>query len=129
MKLKNRLIQIYENIYSSNFIMSLLYRYKNRTSLLNIMKTQDTIRYIIEKECSVARFGEGEFELMLYSNKNLGFQVYSDELAKKLKEVLQCNNDKLLICVPYALNSIWGRTKHSRKFWFFWGGISKSTSP
>lgn len=123
MKLKTRLIQIYENIYASNFVMSLLYKYKNRNYQLNIMKTEDTVRYIIETGCSVARFGEGEFELMLSPSKNLGFQVHSDELAEKLVEVIQCNNENLLICVPYALNSIWGRTKHSRMFWYSWGNF------
>lgn len=117
MKIKDSLVQIYENIYASNFVMSLLYKYKYRNYQLNIMTTEDTVKYIIETGCSIARFGEGEFELMLSPSKNLRFQLHSDELAKKLEEVIQCNSENLLICVPYALNSVWNRTKHSRMFW------------
>lgn len=124
MKIKDRLISWYENIYASNLFLSRVYLKQNRNNRLKVMTSNETIKYIQKKECSVARFGEGEFELMLYPDINLGFQKHSDELSERLKEVLKNNNDRLLICIPYALNSIWGRTKHSRMFWYSWGNYN-----
>ncbi len=58
MKIKDKLIQIYGNIYSSNLVVSFLYKYKNRNYQLNIMTIEDTVKSIIETGCSIARFGE-----------------------------------------------------------------------
>ncbi|MDY4660491.1 GT-D fold domain-containing glycosyltransferase [Pseudoflavonifractor capillosus] len=69
----------------------------------------------------MARFGEGEFEMILSPGRNLGFQSNNMLLSKKLEHVLQSQNKNLLICVPYALNNLQGRTKHSRMFWYNWG--------
>lgn len=120
MSIKKQIVALYEKIYSSDFIMSMLFFLKYHNEKINIMRAKDTIDYILLNECSVARFGEGELELMFYSERNLGFQNHSDELSSKLEKVLQDHDNKLLICVPYALNDIRGRTKHSRLFWFNW---------
>lgn len=88
---------------------------------MNIMTSEETIEYILKSNCSIARFGEGEFELILESDLDLGFQTHDAKLAERLKGVLGNQNPNLLICIPYALNDIGGRTEHSRKFWFHWG--------
>ena len=121
MKLKSRLVKLYENIYTSNIILSILYWKQNRNYRLNILNSENTIKYIKDNECSIVRFGEGEIELILSPNRDLGFQKRSVELSSRLLEILKSNNNKVLICIPYALNSIWGRTKHSRMFWYLWG--------
>lgn len=121
MKIKNMLVAVYEKFYVSNFVMNAIYHYHNRNYRLNILSAEKTLDHILKTECSVARFGEGEFELILHSNMNLGFQKHNPALAEKLKKTLANKNQKLLICIPYALNRINGRTEHSRKFWFFWG--------
>ena len=118
--LKDKLIALYKKIISLNLVMSSLYCFRNEKPRLKIMTPQKTIEYIEKNSCSIARFGEGEFELILWSDKNLGFQNRSDELARRLEGVLKSKNKDLLICVPYALNSIWGRTKKSKMFWYYW---------
>ncbi|MBP3522468.1 MAG: DUF1792 domain-containing protein [Clostridia bacterium] len=85
------------------------------------MTTEETIETMLESNCSIARFGEGEFELILEPYLDLGFQTHDAKLADRLKGVLGNQNSNLLICIPYALNDIGGRTEHSRKFWFHWG--------
>lgn len=121
MKIKDMLVEIYEKVYASNFVMNVIYRYQHRNYRLNILSAEETLEHILKTECSVARFGEGEFELILHSDMDLGFQRYNAALAEKLRGVLTQKNQKLLVCIPYALNHINGRTEHSRKFWFYWG--------
>lgn len=119
--IKNRLIAIYERIYASDCVMNAVYRRNNKDYQLNIMTTEETIETMLESNCSIARFGEGEFELILEPDLDLGFQTHDAKLADRLKGVLGNQNSNLLICIPYALNDIGGRTEHSRKFWFHWG--------
>lgn len=119
--LKSHLITCWEKFYVSDLGLSTIYQWKNRKEHLHILTTEKTIKYILKHNCSVARFGEGEFELMLYSDLDLGFQKRDPELANRLKYVLASNDPNLLICIPYALNNINGRTKHSKMFWLNWG--------
>lgn len=118
--LKDKLIGLYKKIFPLDIVMSSLYYFRNEKPRLKIMTPQKTIEYIEKNSCSIARFGEGEFELVLWSSRNLGFQNHSDELTKRLEEVLKSRNKNLLICIPYALNNIYGRTKKSREFWYYW---------
>lgn len=121
MDIKKRLVMLYERIYESNLVMGIIYRRKHRNYKLDILPTQDTLDLILKSKCSVARFGEGEFELMLHSDMDLGFQQRNPALAEKLRKTLANRNKQLQLCIPYALNDISGRTAHSRKFWFYWG--------
>lgn len=112
-------------IFNTHLGMSIIHYFRNNSPKLKVMNSKDSINYILKTNCSVARFGEGEFEIILgsnYQNKNgvAGFQESNAELINKLKETLASQNSNLLICVPYALNNIFGRTKDSRNFWFFW---------
>lgn len=119
--LKNKLIAIYEKIYASDPVMNAVYRRNNKDYQLNIMTSEETIEYILKSNCSIARFGDGEFELTLDSDLDLSFQKRDTVLAKRLETVLGDKNPNLLICIPYVLNNIGGRTEHSRRFWFNWG--------
>lgn len=63
---------------------------------LKIMNSEQTIEYILKNKVSIARFGDGEIELMR-GYKNL-FQQYSKEIADRLKEVK--STDRCLVCLP-----------------------------
>lgn len=117
---RKTVIRLYEYIYSSDFIMPYIYRNRYKTEKLNIMNSEETIEYIIRNKCSVSRYGEGEIWGIIDSRNMIGFQKRDEKLAKELERVLCNNNKNLLICLPYALNNISGRTKHSRSFWFNW---------
>lgn len=121
MNIKQYLISIYEKIYASELAINQIYRWKNRNHRLNIMTPEKSILYMLRTNCSIARFGDGEFEMILQPNQNLGFQNSNIALSQKLENVLQNQNKNLLICIPYTLNSLRGRTKHSRMFWYTWG--------
>ena len=121
MSIKEKLIAVYEKIYAFDLVMNAIYRRQNRNDRLEILTSEETIAHILKTNCSAARFGEGEFELMLHSDMDLGFQKRNPALAGKLKKTLANRNPQLKLCIPYALNDIGGRTEHSRKFWFHWG--------
>lgn len=84
---------------------------KERRRITNVLSSKNTLDYIINQKCSVARYGDGEFQLIehLTSGGDLSdfkvnsFQTYNKELAKRLLDVLYNPVDNLLVCIPYPL--------------------------
>lgn len=62
----------------------------------NVMDREETVDYILEKRCSVARFGDGEFEMM--RGGSAVFQVPCEALAQKLKEAFVAPSPNCLPC-------------------------------
>jgi len=60
--------------------------------ILNIEKSLDELT---SSDKSVARYGDGEFKLIM--GENIGFQKYDPLLSKRLKEILKNENDKVLV--------------------------------
>lgn len=88
MKLKNTFH------YVKDYLQSKLYNFKRKTPL--VFNDYETIEYILENKCSIARFGDGELRLM--RGIDLEFQAYDKELSNKLKQVT--STDKCLTCIP-----------------------------
>lgn len=65
-----------------------------------VMDSNLTLEYILKNKCSIARYGDGELSLM--EGRNIKFQSYSQNLAKRLKEVKTTN--KCLVCIPNIFN-------------------------
>lgn len=86
---------------------------------LRIMNAEKTIRYIKKNRCSIARYGDGEFDLLMQVH-DLGFQQKSPELAQRLADTLANKNKKLLICVPWSFNCLKYRNQKSKDFWIWW---------
>lgn len=86
---------------------------------LPIMDSKETIQYIKEHHCSIARYGDGDFELMMQTCSE-GYQEKSPELAQALQQVFCNHSPELLICIPRYLNSTRGCTKRARKYWNDW---------
>lgn len=114
-KLKRKLVEAYEALYEARRMAVLRTKYR-----LRIMNSAKTIRYIMKNKCSVARYGDGEFKLML-KKADIGFQKRDDRLAESLVRVLDENRKSLLICVPSAFNSVRGRNDFAHRFWIDWG--------
>lgn len=114
-RLKRKLVEIYEFIYEKHRILVLRIKYR-----LRIMNSDKTINYIIKHHCSIARYGDGEFD-MIAQTRNLHFQPISDVLSKKLINVLDKKNSNLLLCVPRCFNTTRGCNQHSKDFWIEWG--------
>ena len=113
--MKKILIRIYEFFYEKRRLLFLRLKYH-----LRIMSPYKTLMYINNHHCSIARYGDGEFDL-IFHKRNLGFQFDSEEIGKRLVAVLKNNNDSLLICIPRCYNTTRGCNDHSRTFWIEWG--------
>lgn len=89
---------------------------------LRIMNAEETIQFIKDHHCSVARYGDGEFNIML-QKAGIGFQDQSPQLADSLFQTLQRNNPDLLICIPWCFNHLRYRNKASRRYWIGWSVV------
>ena len=79
---------------------NLLYELKDPRTLAKIklpkvINETDSLYKTISSGKSVARYGDGEFKLIL--GENISFQKYDAKLAECLKSILKNNNDKLLV--------------------------------
>lgn len=114
-KLKRELIAAYEVFYEWRRVAVLRTKFR-----LRIMSPEQTLRYIKKHRCSIARFGDGEFDLIT-SARDLHFQKRNAVLAKALADVLDNKDSRLLLCIPRCFNTVTGCNDHSRTFWIEWG--------
>lgn len=121
----------------NNYVISDMV-YENREcvsakKIINIMDMQETLEYIKTKQISVARFGDGEIDLM--TGHSIPYQDYNEELAKRLKQIITMpDNEKLLVCLPdvferrerynYACNSFWN--SHLKQYRNFYNEVISS---
>lgn len=95
------------------FLRKLYYKVKfnllsGRRKEIDVMSAVETVKYIQKNKCSVARFGDGELNMILRllygydSSLESGFQNFDDSLGKRLKEVLTSvkDQDNCLVCLP-----------------------------
>lgn len=82
----------------------------------NIASIDETIRKIVEDRCSISRYGDGEILLTL-PHKEIGFQVGSPALSKRLIEVLTSENEGHLICLSDTFRDLDRYTRSCRRFW------------
>lgn len=113
-KLKQILLSIWDWYY-----LERNWRKVVRSNQLSIMNSRETIAYIKKHGCSIARYGDGEFDIM-YRGRNVGYQICSTELSNALIHVLENHSKNLLICIPYPLVSVKGMKPHGKKFWKNW---------
>lgn len=63
-----------------------------------IIPIKETIKILIEEKKSLARFGDGEFEIIA-GKERPKFQSVCDELGDRLRKVLNSNVDNLLVAI------------------------------
>lgn len=87
---------------------------------INILKSEASIQFIIDNKCSVSRFGDGEFDIMLGRNGNT-FQKANPRLADKLRQVLTSHEIlNHVVGLPYPLKSTQNLRPSSRDFWGYY---------
>lgn len=91
-----------------------------------IASPDDTIDKIVNDNCSIARFGDGEFDMIC--GVGMKYQKYNKELAKRLKQVLDSNEKGLLVGINNVIdleysekyndfaNNFWKGWLHDNKF-------------
>ncbi len=80
-----------------------------------IFTIEQTLDYLLTNEVSLARFGDGELELL--EGRNIGFQKASPLLSEKLRIVLANNSANLLIGIPFVLFHDWPFLTLHENFW------------
>ena len=114
MRVKDSILIFYKGLVVIPKLVDVRLRYH-----LKIMTVYQTVRYIEKTNCSVARFGDGEFTLAFFEH-GIRFQESSKELTEALISVLTCRNPKLLVCVPGCMNSTWYCNFYAKRFWLGW---------
>ena len=65
-----------------------------------ILSADETIDLILQNRLSIARYGDGEFSMMLGQAKNIHFQTANTDLSERLHSVFLTPNQNVLICIP-----------------------------
>ncbi len=126
-KIKNKLCYEFEKrINNMN-----LKKAKKCYPLQNVSSIDETLDKLLSSNCSMCRYGDGEFKVML--GKSNGFQKKDPKLAKRLKEVITSNDDGVLLCIPNVTSDTSLRTHEAVSFWNFFlkrygAGVAKLLS-
>jgi glycosyltransferase family protein len=81
----------------------------------NTASIDETLEQLLASDCSVCRFGDGEYKVMA-GGKN-GFQQSDPVLAARLRQVLRSDAADLLVCIPNIRGDRNLRTGQARAFW------------
>ena len=107
-KSPERMVEDIKNLISGTF--------KARTPAIIVKNIDQTLDYIIENKSSIIRFGDGEMDLML--GKSIPYQVYDENLASQLKEIISLQSDeKLVIGLPNVFADRSNFTPAAEAFW------------
>lgn len=76
----------------------------------------ESIAYILDHHASVARFGDGEIDLM--TGHSIPYQDYDPELADRLKAILETpSSSNLLVCLSDVFQGLDRYNDYARLFW------------
>ena len=99
--------------YDRYICIPMAHRKFNKISILNSM---DSIKYIIKNRCSVSRYGDGEFYVLM--GRGNSFQHPDAHLAERLEQVLTSNDvSNLCLAIPYPLKDASRLRPSSKEFW------------
>ena len=102
------MVEDIENLISGTFQV--------RRPAIMVKDIDQTLDYIIENQSSIIRFGDGEMDLML--GKSIPYQVYDENLASQLKEIISLQSDeKLVIGLPNVFDNRSNFTLAAEAFW------------
>lgn len=85
-----------------------------------VLTIQETLNEILENKQSIARFGDGEFNLLLDNKKAQNiFQTKNNKLKERLIEVLNSQNKKLIVCITPIVSKEYSKIllEKEPKFW------------
>ena len=86
-KSPERMVEDIKNLISGTF--------QARIPAIIVKDIGQTLDYVIENQSSIIRFGDGEMDLML--GKSIPYQVYDENLASQLKEIISLQSDEKLV--------------------------------
>ena len=100
------------------FVDSLMKLNSNEDNELNIkvLGILDTLNYIMAHNSSVARFGDGEMDII--TGHSIPYQDYDESLANELKEIISSeSNESLVVCLSDVFEGLDRYNQSAVDFW------------
>ena len=69
-----------------------------RVKLPKVLNLYDSLYALVDSNKSLARFGDGEFKIMM--GENINFQQHDPKLANRLEEILRNDLEDLMVGIP-----------------------------
>lgn len=88
----------------------------NQPGTIKVIDNEKSLEYILEHKCSVARFGDGEFDIM--TGKSIPYQTYNEKLADELKTIVgTTSSERFLVCMPDVFERLERYNDFCINFW------------
>lgn len=100
------------------FVDSLMKLNSNEDNELNIkvLGILDTLNYIMAHNSSVARFGDGEMDII--TGHSIPYQDYDENLANELKDIISSeSNESLVVCLSDVFEGLDRYNQSAVDFW------------
>lgn len=100
------------------FVDSLMKLNRNEENELNVkvLGILDTLNYVMAHNSSVARFGDGEMDII--TGHSIPYQDYDENLANELKEIISSeSNESLVICLSDVFEGLDRYNQSAVDFW------------
>lgn len=96
-------LKFHRKISQEALLENLLYELADKRTFENIklpkiINIKDSLNLLQESDKSLARYGDGEFKLMM--GESISFQKYDKNLAEALKKIITNDNTQLLVGLP-----------------------------
>lgn len=82
---------------------------------IRVMSIDETLDELLSTDKSLVRFGDGE--IIMIRGKSLYFQEKSDEIARRLADILQYREEGLMVAVPDIFDGVSQYRASGQKFW------------
>lgn len=101
-------------------------KYKCKASTVQILEgfkiksPEETIEKLIKDNCSISRFGDGEFDMIC--GAGMKYQVYDAKLGERLNQILKSNEKGLLIGINNVIDLSYAEKYNdfARDYWKGW---------
>ena len=90
-----------------------------------VASIRETLQYILVNKCSVSRFGDAEMKVLHHDN--ISYQTNSDDLCKKLIDVLNKPISNHITCLIDAFEHVEKYDDYHRRFWMWHLSYYRST--
>lgn len=89
-----------------------------------VICAENTLKFILENNVSVSRYGDGELR-WIYGMKQNTFQNDSEEMSKRLCEVLKSKGNNHIVCIPDCFGDLGRYNRRSRYFYNYFIGQNR----
>ncbi|MFS1664257.1 SP_1767 family glycosyltransferase [Streptococcus sp. zg-JUN1979] len=85
-------------------------------SQIKVKSIEDSLAYIKAHQASVARFGDGEIDIIM--GRSIPYQRYDSDLARELLAILETPSTKeLMVCLPDVFDKLERYNSNAQQFW------------